>query len=276
MKKLLLISLLVLFSQLSGYSQRFYVRAGGGYAWPSGARHMTSDYQANYVLTTNSYTESFTHHRGSYGAGLTGSLALGYRFTDQLWIESGPCYLAGKTYHGQENYSGAFTGDAGTQTYARMPALTAALVISPPGRHWRPFAKAGILAGKPRIHNQDREAFNGDLISREWEIRGKTAWGFQGGLGINYSLNPRLALFLEGIFRSLSFIPEKGTVTSYEKNGQDEYNTLTVRQRELEYKASYTHDSSSRPPANQPGQTSNDPFAFSSAGLQLGLQLHLR
>lgn len=276
MKNILLTGLLVLFCQLSGYSQRFYVRAGGGYAWPSGPRNMTSDYQVNYVLATNTYTETLAHHRGSYGAGLTGSLAFGYRFTEQLCIEGGPSYLAGKSYHGQEHYSGGFTGNAGTQTYARMPALTAALVISPSGRHWRPFAKAGIIVGKPRIYNQDTEAFNSDHISREWEITGKTAWGFQGGLGINYTLNPRLALFLEGIFRSMSFIPEKGTVTSFEKNGENQYNTLTVRQRELEYKGSYTTNSGSRPPSNQPSQTANDPFPFSSAGLQLGLQLLLR
>jgi hypothetical protein len=275
MKEILLTGLLLLFFQVSGFSQRFYVRAGGGYAWPSGPRNMTSDYQANYVLATNTFTETFAHHQGSYGAGLTGSLAVGYRFTDQLWIEGGPMYLAGKRYRGQQHYSGGFTGQVGTQTYGRMPALAAALVVSPAGRHWRPFAKAGIIVGQPRIYNRDTEAFNGDLVSREWEITGKKAWGFQGGLGLQYTLNPRLALFLEGIFRSLSFTPEKGSVTSFEKNGQDQYNTLVVRQRELEYKDSYTTSSSS-PPDNQPSQTSNDSFPFSSAGLQLGLQLLLR
>jgi hypothetical protein len=276
MKKLLLTGLFLLFFQVSGFSQRFYVRAGGGYAWPSGARNMTSDYQVNYLAATNTFTETVDHHRGSYGAGWTGSLAFGYRFTDQLWVEGGPSYLAGKTYHSQEHYSGALTGNASTETYARMPALGLALVVSPSGRHWRPYAKAGIIAGKPHIYNQDQEAFNNDNIRREWEITGRTAWGYQGGLGLNYLLNARMALFLEGVFRSLSFIPEKGKVTSYEKNGQDSYNTLNLRQRELEYKGSYTQDSSRRPPANQPAQTSNDPFPFGSVNLQLGVQVHLR
>jgi hypothetical protein len=157
-----------------------------------------------------------------------------------------------------------------------MPALGAAMVVSPSGQHWRPFAKAGILVGKPRIYNQEMEAFNSDIIRREWEIRGKTAWGFQGGLGLNYALNARLGFFLEGIFRSWSFIPEEGMVTSYEKNGQDQYYTLTVRQRELEYKEAYTRDSSRRPPADQPAQTSNDPLPFGAVSLQLGVQVHLR
>jgi hypothetical protein len=276
MNKMLLTSLFLIFFQLSGFSQRFYVRAGGGYAWPSGIRNMTSDYQVHYAAATNIFTESFAHHRGSYGAGLTGSLAFGYRFTDQLWAEGGPAYLAGKTYHGEEHYSGSLTGEVATKTYARMPALTIAMVVSPSGRHWRPFAKAGIIAGKPRIYNQDTEAFNSDHIEREWQIKGKTAWGFQGGLGVNYALNARLSLSLESVFRSLSFIPEKGTVTRYEKNGQDQYYTLSVRQKELEYKDSYTRNSAGSPPDNQPGQASNDPFAFGSVSLQLGVQLHLR
>jgi hypothetical protein len=276
MKTLLLTGLLLFFSQASAFSQRFYVRAGGGYTWPGGAHHMTSDYKVHYVVATNTYMESFADKRGSYGQGLTGTLALGYRFTDQLWVEGGPSYLAGKTYHGKEQYTGAFTGDVTRETYARMPALGAALVVSPSGRQWRPYAKAGIIVGKPRIYNEDREVFNTDHVRRQWEIKGKTAWGFQGGLGINYAFNARLGLFVEGIFRTLSFVPEKGTVTSYEKNGQDEFNTLTVRQRELTYQSSYTQDSGSQAPADQPTQTSNDPFPFGSAGLQLGLQLHLR
>lgn len=162
-----------------------------------------------------------------------------------------------------------------TQTYARVPALAASMVISPSGRHWRPFARAGILVARPRIYNQDTEAFNNNVIGREWEITGRKAWGFQGGLGVAYTLTPRLALFLEGLFRSLSFIPEKASVTRFERNGEDQYGSLTVRQRELEYKDSYT-TSSSRPADDEPGQTGSDPFPFGSAGLQLGLQLHLR
>jgi hypothetical protein len=167
-------------------------------------------------------------------------------------------------------------GEVSSETYARMPALGAAMVVAAAGRSWRPYAKAGLLAGRPRIYNQDRESFNSDIIRREWEIKGRTAWGFQGGLGLQYALDARLALFLEGVFRSLAFIPEKGRVTSFEKNGQDQYSTLTLRQRELEYKDSYTQDGSRRPPADQPRQTSNDPFPFGSVSLQLGLQLHLR
>jgi Outer membrane protein beta-barrel domain len=276
MKQLVLTGLLLLLLQASGFSQRFYVRAGGGYSWPSGPQHMTSNYQVNYASATNSFTEAFAGHRGSYGTGLTGSVAVGYRFTDQLWAEAGAAYLAGKTYQGAERYSGSIAGEVNSETYARMPALAASLVVSPAGRHWRPYAKAGILVGRPRIYNQDTEAFDGDVVHREWEIRGKKAWGFQGGLGIHYGFNARVGLFLEGLFRSLSFIPEKGRVTRYTKNGQDQYSTLTVRQRELEYRDSYTRDSSSQPPADQPGQTGNDAFPFGSAGLQLGVQLQLR
>jgi hypothetical protein len=276
MKKLLLTGLFLLFFQISGFTQRFYIRASGGYAWPSGARNMTANYQVNYMAANNTFTERFAHHRGSYGAGLAGSLAFGYRFTDQLWVEGGPSYLAGKTYQGEEHYSGAITGDVAKETYARMPALGLAMVASPSGRQWRPYAKAGILVGQPRIYNQDKEIFNNDIIRREWEIKGRTAWGFQGGLGVQFTLNARKALFLEGGFRSLAFIPEKGTVTSYEKNGQNQFNTLTRRQRELEYKDSYTQDGSRRPPADQAAQTGNDPLPFGSVSLQLGLVVLLR
>jgi hypothetical protein len=273
MKKLLFTGLFLLFFQVTGFSQRFYVRASGGYGWPGSARNLTSNYQVHYVAATNSYTETFAYKRGSYGAGLTGSLAIGYRFTDQLWVEGGPSYLAGKTYHSQEHYSGNFTGDMATETYARMPAFTAAMLISPSGRHWRPYARAGIIAGRPRIYNQDRNASNNNIINREWEIKGKMAWGFQGGLGLHYALNAQLGLFVEGIFRTLSFIPETGRVTSYEENGENKYNTLSVRQRELEYKESFTIN---RGNDQSPVQTSNDPLPFGAIGLQLGLQLHLR
>ena len=277
MKKLFFTGLFMLFFQVAGFSQRFYVRASGGYGWPGSVRHLAANYQAHYVAATNTFTETYAFKRGSYGAGLTGSLAFGYRFTDQIWVEGGPSYLAGKSYHSQEHYSGSFAGDAATETYARMPAFTVAMVISPSGRHWRPYAKAGIIAGSPRIYNQDRSAFHNNIITLDWEIKGKTAWGFQGGLGLHYALNARFGLFVEGIFRSLSFTPKTGKVTSYEKNGENQYNSLSVRQRKLEYKASYTLNSGNgQDPDDQPAQTSNDPLPFGAVGLQLGVQLHLR
>jgi hypothetical protein len=277
MKKLLFSGLFLLLFQVNGFSQRFYVRAAGGYGWPSSARNLASNYRVQYTAATNSFTETYDYNRGSYGAGLTGSLAFGYRFTDQFWVEGGPAYLAGKTYHSQEHYAGSFTGDKRTKTYARMPAILAAVVVSPSGRHWRPFARAGILAGKPRIYNRDQEAFNNDVITREWEIKGKTAWGFQGGLGLHYALDARLGVFVEGTFRSLCFVPKKGSVTRYEKNGADQLHALSVGQRELVYKDSYTINSGdSQGPGDQPGQTGNDPLPFGAVGLQLGLQLNLR
>lgn len=228
------------------------------------------------MASTNSFTESFTFRRGSYGAGLAGCLTFGYRFTNQLAVEAGATYLAGKTYQRKELYSGSFTGQVTSQTHARMPAFSALMVVSTSGQKWQPFAKAGIIAGSPKIYNKDHEAFNNDVIDREWEIHGKVAWGFQGGLGLNYALSPRFGLFVEGLFRSLFFVPEKGTVTSYIKNGEDQYNTLTVRQRELRYRQSYSINSNPQNQANQPGQTGNDPLPFGTVGLQVGAQLNLR
>jgi hypothetical protein len=151
------------------------------------------------------------------------------------------------------------------------------MIISPSGRRWRPYARAGIIAGKPRIYNQDKETFNNDSITREWEIKGKTAWGLQGGLGLHYALNARVGLFAEGIFRSLSFIPETGKVTSYEKNGENQFNTLSGQQREWEYKEAYTiNRGNNQSPASLPAQASNDPLPLGAVGLQLGVQLHLR
>ncbi len=112
---------------------------------------------------------------------------------------------------------------------------------------------------------------SGDVFKTTFELDEGIPIGFQGSLGGLYKINDKISLFGEMDLISLSYSPEKGSYTKFEKNGVDVLSSMAVQSREVEFVDSFS-TSATPPSSNQPSKTPVVPFSFNSIGLNVGVQ----
>jgi hypothetical protein len=103
---------------------------------------------------------------------------------------------------------------------------------------------------------------------------GGIAIGAQASVGTDFALSDRFSLFGEIQLDGISYSPKHGKYTEYTKNGIDQLESMTVRQKEWNYVEEATI-STSNIPADEPDQKVTRNFMFGNVGLVLGVKINL-
>lgn len=277
MKKTILMSLALAcatasFAQESATKQSgAYLRLGVGYAFP----HAGDVYTGTTSLGTGS--TSYDYNKGSFGAGFSGVLAAGYKFTPNIALELGVGVgIAPKKLEDKYSYADNLsTWNSTSSTYAKTPIyLLPAVVISTGNNLLEPYARVGLAVNVGGKLVQER-TITGDIGGltgtnfQKMEYAQRTGIGFQGALGVKYHINDMVGLWAEVAGISQNIYVKSSELTEYTENGVNKLDTKTTLERETNYEFNYTDNGSSNP--NNPGTQAAFSNAFSNVGINLGV-----
>ncbi len=204
------------------------------------------------------------------GKGINFGGTVGYMFNDRLGAEIESSYLLGGETEANKKY---LDGDYEKTTISsKMFQIKPAFVLSVGYSKINPYAKLGVILGVGKI-NQEYTEYNGNLTNAEVESKGGLAFGFHGGIGLNFSLSSNLSLFSELNINNLTYAPKEGEITKYTVNGVNLLPESTVRDREIEYVDETISDGSSDP--NRPSKAPKTSFAYGTLGINIGLKYSL-
>ncbi|QMU30823.1 outer membrane beta-barrel protein [Adhaeribacter radiodurans] len=270
MKKELLFLFCFFLFQITGFSQKLYIKAGAGYNFNPGKNIVSTNVT---VQGTNTLSENV---EGSYGAGVTKAISVGYMFTPNFGIEVGGSHGVSNKYdffYAENNYQKVRED---SKTYARSTTFNAALVLTTNLAPIKPYLKAGIVAGKPKMFVDSKLMTNDHKFEFAYESSGKTTYGFGSGVGFTYPFSSKWMLFTEGTFTSLSFSPDKSEMTKYYQDGINFLGRVPLYNRETVYKNAVAIDTDPyADKQSKPREQLRSYSPFNAIGVQLGLQFNL-
>lgn len=224
MKKGLLLSVL-LFSAGSAFSQGAYagLHVGYGFGMPNEQIGSKTD-----INSSGSGTETAIY--GTYGGGINTSLNVGYMFNEHVGAELGLNYLLGNKVTQDEVTFGGFSST--TITQSNQFRINPSLVISSGGK-LAAYGKLGLVvpvAGSTITEYRDNAGNAQDI-----ESAGSFSFGYQGALGVSYSISEKLSLFGEFSGVNLRIKSKSQTVTSFSAIGIDVLGLMTTYDKETVY-----------------------------------------
>lgn len=249
---------------------QIYFRAGIGYALPAAQENIGNN--ESEVVNGNSYYATVEPVKASYGAGINFSVGSGYKFTKVIGADLGITYLSGKTYKTQYDYNEVGFGSEKLDTESKSTGVffTPAILITPDDK--LPYVRMGVVMGMPKIKGTDSYFvnFDGDVqASSDWEQRKNMAFGFQGAIGMQWSLVGSVKLFTEVNFTTMTYYPGEKVSTSYVVNGQnrldeiEQYFKKTIYKDKVEYGTSINFE--------EPSEEAQVSIPFSSLSFQVGI-----
>ncbi len=279
MKKITLIILsFALFSGLA--SAQVYFRAGGGYALPIATESVgdmqtrTDSYDGNFYTNTNK-TKNVS---ASYGSGINFSAGGGFMFSEFFGVDLNISYLAGKKYETGDHYSFYVNGDLGgtdkniTTTNSKAIFVAPSFVITTGGAH-APYGRFGVVLGSPKITSEEAYYYDTDGTgsgSEKWEYKGGMSAGFQGAVGMNWTLGANLKLYTEVNFTSMTFYPKEGNLTESIDDGvSNDLSQTQMYYKKIEFVKSI--DNTAQTDFDKPRQELRQGTPFSSVSLQVGV-----
>jgi hypothetical protein len=282
MKKTLFVLIL-----LSGYAhgQGLYVKVGGGYAIPTGSQNLFEPIAATSVVgNATIVTTKTTAVKGSYGAGININGAVGYKFSPFIGVDLNISYQIGKEFAGTSTLTtanGTILIDETQQSTGFFVAP--ALMFMAGTENVRPYAIAGVIMGSmkvtDRLSAETSASRTGTVVYElERESKGEMAFGFRGGMGIDFNINTQFSVYVEGIFNSMSYYAKETNVTKYNLDGQDMLPDLTVSARKTVYvdeTTTITVDGTETTDPDQPTEALRSPSPLSSIGINVGLKVKL-
>jgi outer membrane protein W len=276
MKKFTFFFYFFFFVLASAYSQKLYIKVNGGYHFATGNNVIGTNETVKYKT---SISENIT---GTYGAGVTKAITVGRMINKNMALELGGSHLVSKDYElfyflvdiPMNPEFNSFKQDI--KTYARMSALTTSLVFTANGPRFQPYARVGLMAGKPKIFSDSQLAVDGHQYEFVSEESGKISLGFQGGIGFTFPVTAKWMLFTEATYSALSFSPEKSVLIKYSEGGKDMLSGVPAYHKETVYKdvVKFTDERVSGP-LNNPKEELRYSSSFNAIGLQLGVRFNL-
>jgi opacity protein-like surface antigen len=249
----------------------FYVSINSGYNFGTG----NPDYFQSAVLgiiesnQTSATEGTSAFNKIPLGKGVNVGANFGYMFTKNLGFELGANYLfGGKTTANQKSYTGDYST---SHVFAKMIQIKPTLVFRAGFEKLNPYAKVGLAIGSGKIYNTQIEKSGADINIDEFVFEKGIPIGFTAGLGAQYSINNKIALFGELCLVSIEYAPDKGALTLSTKNGVDQLPSKTIKQKELEFVSSFVETGAPSNP-NEPSKQVRLPFSFNSFGFNVGLQ----
>ncbi len=266
MKKIILSFAFLCILHFAAQAQGLYLGGGLGYGMRAGGM----------VLGSNQNSDgSSTIMKGSYGAGITPHISIGYLFSRNAGVELTVGHLFGRrtmTFDAQGNASGV------TLFSANSFYLNPSFVFRAAGEgdnFFVPYAKVGMFLGLANSgyqfsHTDFTTSPDNELTGvneTEFKVRGGIATGFTSALGVDVMLSNRFAVFGELNGRLASWAPSSYTVTTTTTDYED-----GVPQESDQ--SSVSGNFVKRTPDNYTGtDTPTQVFPFSSIGFNVGVKI---
>lgn len=152
---------------------------------------------------------------------LSADVSLGYEFQNNLGFELTGSYIHPLALHSNDEVT--------TRTFeGKFWRINPKISIKVPFKTCAVYSKIGLTIGSGKISYMQHFKNNGDWnlgfneALLEYEYLGPISLGFTGSIGINKSVSPRIAIFSEIQFTSQSFSPNKGKMTVYKIDVNDD------------------------------------------------------
>lgn len=265
------------------YSQGLYFKVGGGYGLPMGSQQM--DQAVTFVQVTTDITETQTTGvNGSYGEGININAAIGYKFSPFIGVDLNLNYLLGSEISGTSSASAQAASFSITDKRYSEGFFAAPSVMFMAGSgNVRPYGLIGVIAGSVQLTHDTEISVSGVgdspvVASQTQETKGELAFGFRGGIGVDFYLSDLLGLYAEAVFNTISYYPKESKITKLTVDGEDVLAELTVRERETVYVDELIEQSTSNGPVideNKPLEQLKAPLPLSSLVFNIGLKFRL-
>ena len=223
------------------------IAAVAGYGFPVPGtyigRNSTSDTRS--TPAHRSYEAAY----GSYADGIRIGGEIGYVLNENVTLGLGVRYETSSEYEFTEETQSTFGTEsfASTQTVTKSVsgiAFIPSIVYSLPGEVYRPYMKVTGHFGMPTEIIKGEGSSTGVGASGEiiYEIErtGGVAWGFGGGLGVEYLMSPAMSILVEVVSESWTWEATEQKFTEYTIDGEDMLEDVDVWQVETEYSESFT------------------------------------
>lgn len=292
MQKLLLTLLAVVAFKFS-CAQSFKFSIGSGVPWiaqPIGTNSTsTSTTSTNpetgyEVSRSTSMSESV---KGSYGAGWNANGAFCYALSENIGLELGIGYIAGKEYATASSYTES-QGDIVTRSgheretsKSRAFMFTPALRFMTQKRTFTPYFLIGPLFGKINLRRSMARSIEENGVTtvetNNTRFKGGISLGLRGAVGASVAVSRKLSLFAEIVFTGMNYYPKESELTRYTINGEDQLSTLTKNVTHTDYVNKVEHDSQqANDDVNRPNRSLRFPVPMSAISASAGVQVKLQ
>lgn len=287
MKRIILLNLLALTCLSSSAQQAakvtnpnkpFYMRVGFGYGFAMSGG-MGDD---NGTIVSVANEDVFNIQPYSYGAGVSGTLALGYNINKNLGVEMiATSSLAGKKY----TYTSVYEYISGSTTYTEKKEATSngntlllhpSVVVQTGGTKTNIYARMGVVVPVVNSLMYDitySESMNSNIEKTTEEYTMHFSLGASGAVGASFNLSNNLRIYSEIGMISYSPYLASGSRTSYSRNGDDLLKYLSIKDREIEFKK--TGKIVSSPDPDKPTTSPSRSIPFSNIGINAGIVIQL-
>jgi hypothetical protein len=253
-------------------AQQAFFNIGAGYSFRNAAAPMAGFY--NNTLNQNSYTES--QILLSLGSGISAEGGLILYGGDYLGFTLKYSHLFSQKTHSLEvsNVSVATKELTNTITgsFNRIEPL---LILRGEGNLIVPYMQFGPVISFGKASWSQLEDLGLSKNTNAWEFTGGISTGFTASFGFTYEIGALAHLFVEANGYSLSWAPEKKTMTESKVSGKDVMPDLPIKVKFVEYVDERTFDYGNPPPDTQPDLQLKYTIPMSSFGLKMGLRIEL-
>lgn len=235
----------------------------------------------NSTSDTRSTPTARTHDAvyGSYADGIRIGGEIGYAMNENVTLGLGVRYEASSEYEFTEETQSAIgtEGFASIRTETKSVsgiAFVPSIVYSLPGEVYRPYMRVNGHFGIPaetvkgEIVNTGGES--GGDVSYEVERTGGVAWGFGGGLGVEYAMSPAMSILCEVVSESWTWEATKAEFTKYTAAGEDQLGDMDASKAKIKYLDSYAIDGATDP--DSPSKELRALHANSAISMIIGLK----
>lgn len=258
---------MLLFAAGSAFGQGAYagLHLGYGFGLPNEQLGTTTN-----VNSSGAGTESVIY--GTYGGGFNSSLNVGYMFNEHVGAELGLNYLMGNKVTQDEFTFGDFSST--TVTQSNQFRVNPSLVITNGGKV-AAYGKLGFVipvAGSTVTEYRDNAGNEQDI-----ESAGSFSLGYQGALGVSYSISDKLSIFGEISGVSLRIKSKSQSITKVSSSGIDILPLMSTYAKETVFvdelsnssnNSSYNDNFSTDAPKEELANTSNYNAQFINIGVK--------
>lgn len=283
MKQFILSILSLSLVACSATAQKFYARAGAGFAIPVAGQNLSQNgwpYSGTmtYVAGQNDESQlaSFESRKISFNTGIQAHIGIGYMFNKNVGVDLG--LIAGLSHSKHELAAqfpeGPYAYKQSFTRYANMPLIvTPSIVLQSEGKTVKVYTRAGLaLPAKARITHEIGQTrsvmplnLTAETLNITEELSTSPAIGLSGAIGVKYLLSDRIYVTLEVSAISLSVNAKRSELTNYLENGEYvDLSQIPDRYRYTNYSSSY-----------EPGSVPTYSIPFSNASFNVGIAMDL-
>ncbi len=254
-------------AQDTEFKNQFSVRLGGGYGIGLCYDDPCDYYNEDYYPTYDNYrTINFVP-----GRGFNVDVGASYMFTKNIGVELGIRDFFGSPIKQNIN---DFYEENNHQSISRryngmILQVIPSLVLDLGLEKIDPYARFGMIIGAyPLVKVKETEIRNGDTYEYTGKYMGNVPLGYSAAVGVKYNLTDHLSLFGEFDCNGINYTPKKYKLTKYSVNGVDQFSSLTLKQKEIDFVKSF--DANQNIPDDSPSKQLKHSFPFSNFEINIG------